>query len=265
MNRLRRTGFLTLILGLLGAAAVALRKGIEMIRQHAYDQAIEQANLERTRFLQRLDHELKNPLTAIQIALTNLEEVDDADKRREIRSSMRGQIVRINHLIGDLRKLAQLERVPIEEMPVDVRDMLDETAQMLRDGAEALNRRVVVDLHLHDGSLILGDRDLLQLALYNLIDNAFKFTSPGDQIILHARVESDELVIQIRDTGRGIQIEDQPHVWEDLYRGRDAHGIPGSGIGLAMVRGIIERHGGEAEIESEPGAGTTVTLRLPQT
>jgi two-component system OmpR family sensor kinase len=220
--------------------------------------------MERLRFLQRLDHELKNPLTAMQIALANLVETHDAQKRHEISQGMQGQILRIGHLISDLRKLAMLERGPIEKIPVNVSEMLHEVTLVIQDGLDIHTRHLTLDF---DDSLpmVMGDRDLLQLAVYNVLDNAVKFTQPQDTIELSAHADNDHLVIQIEDSGPGIPAEDLPHVCEDLYRSQQAHGIPGSGIGLAMVRGIIERHDGEVAIESWPGQGTLVTLTLPVT
>ncbi|GAB4520564.1 MAG: hypothetical protein OHK0046_31000 [Anaerolineae bacterium] len=231
------------------------------IRQRAYDQAWEEFSRERLRFLQRLDHELKNPLTAMQIALANLDATPDPEKRREIRAGMRGQILRVSHLISDLRKLATLERGTLERVSVDVGEMLNEVAMGFQDRADDYHFKLEFDAA--ELPPLTGDRDMLQLAVYNLLDNAIKFTQRGGFITLRAFVEDAHMVIQVEDTGRGIPPEDVPHVWEDLYRSNDVHGIPGSGIGLAMVRGIIERHTGDATITSQRGQGTTVTMRLP--
>lgn len=234
-----------------------------MIRRQAVEQAQTDTSEEKLRFLQRLDHELKNPLTAMQIALANLEEASDADKGREIRASLRGQVLRMSRLISDLRKLAALEKGQIEQLPVDVGDLLTEVMLAFREEIQSAARQFVLDFDPAALPMLTGDRDLLQLAVYNLIDNAAKFTEPGDVITLRAFSEDDHLVIAVNDTGRGIPQVDLPHVWEDLYRSQTVQGIPGSGVGLAMVKGIIEQHDGTAAIVSSPGAGTTVTLRLP--
>ncbi|MCA9893058.1 MAG: HAMP domain-containing histidine kinase [Anaerolineae bacterium] len=234
-----------------------------MIRAQAFEEAQEEASLEKVRFLQRLDHELKNPLAAMQIALANLEEAQDADKRSEIRSSMRSQLLRMSYLLGDLRKLASLGKGEIERVPVTVTDLLDDLELIFRDSDAFQQRRYVSDFDLDPSLILIGDRDLLQLAFHNVIDNALKFTKSGDKIGLTAYMDDEELVIEVRDTGRGIPPHDIPHVWEDLYRSSDVHGIPGSGVGLAMVKGIIEQHDGSVDIDSTYGAGTIVTLRLP--
>ncbi len=247
----------------LGGITVLIRRWTKMIHQRAYDGAWEEATSERVRFLQRLDHELKNPLTAMQVALANLEDTTEPEKRSEIRAGLRGQILRMSHLISDLRKLAVLEKGGIEQLPVNPGYMLNEAAMIMQDNEQMLNRRFVTDFHTDDLPTVTGDEDLLQLAIFNLLDNALKFTQDGDTITLRAYSEDSQLVIEVADTGRGIPSGDLPHVWEDLYRSADVQGIPGSGIGLAMVLGIVDRHGGTVDIESTLGDGTRVLLHLP--
>lgn len=244
------------------SGALALRKWLEMVRAEVRDEALRQAAEERSRFLQRLDHELKNPLTAIRIGLANLSETDDAAARQQIRANMQAQVLRLGHLVTDLRKLADLETGRLERGPVPLGEMLQEVVLSIQD--EGVERRLIFPTQYESLPSIMGDRDLLQLAVYNLLDNALKFTQPGDIIALRTTVRETDVVIEVRDTGRGIPANDQPHVWEELYRSREAHGIPGSGIGLAMVRAIIERHDGEVHLESTVGQGTVVTLTLPK-
>jgi len=234
-----------------------------MIRQQAYEKAQSEATMEKLRFLQRLDHELKNPLTAMQIALANLEEATDPDRRREIRSSMRGQLLRMSYLIGDLRKLAVLGKGELEHILVDVGDLLLETSQAFQDSQDVSQRQYITDFDQGTLPTIIGDRDMLQLAIYNLLDNAQKFTEAGDTIRLQATSEGDQLIIQVIDTGRGIPEDDLPHIWEDLYRSADVQGVPGSGVGLAMVKGIVEQHDGAIAASSIFRQGTTITLKIP--
>jgi two-component system OmpR family sensor kinase len=110
---------------------------------------------------------------------------------------------------------------------------------------------------------VFGDWDLLFLAVYNLLDNALKFTRPGDTVEVRAFEDGSSVVIEIADTGPGIVQEEVPRVWEELYRGQGAQGVPGSGLGLALVRAIVERHGGHTTLRSRVGQGTVVAIRLP--
>jgi two-component system OmpR family sensor kinase len=104
---------------------------------------------------------------------------------------------------------------------------------------------------------------LLFLLFHNLIDNALKFTQPGNTIELRAFEDGSKVVVEVADTGLGIPEKEVPLVWDELYRGEGARGIPGSGIGLALVRSIAERHNGEVFLRSRVGQGTVFSLRLP--
>jgi two-component system OmpR family sensor kinase len=108
-----------------------------------------------------------------------------------------------------------------------------------------------------------GDRDLLFLLFHNLLDNALKFTQPGNTIELRAFEDGSKVVVEVADTGPGIPEKEVPLVWEELYRGENARGVPGSGIGLALVRAIAERHYGQVSLRSRVGQGTVFTLHLP--
>jgi two-component system OmpR family sensor kinase len=111
--------------------------------------------------------------------------------------------------------------------------------------------------------MVLGDNDLLYLAVRNVLNNALKYTRPGDSIQVRAFEDSDWVIVEIAETGPGIPEDEQQHVWEELFRGKMARAVPGSGLGLTMVKTIIERHGGQAVLRSRLNQGTVVTLRLP--
>lgn len=239
-----------------------IRKWAMMNQRRAHESAQAEFALEKLRFLQRLDHELKNPLTAMQIALANLDDTDSG-KREEIKASMHSQLLRMSYLIRDLRKLAVLGKGEIEYIPVDTGDLLMETIEAFRDNQDVEQRQFNIDFDLQKLPTLIGDRDLLQLAIYNVLDNARKFTNPGDSIRMRALTENEAFIVQVIDSGRGIPVSDLPHIWEDLYRSKDVQGIPGSGVGLAMVKGIIEQHDGSVAVTSILGQGTTVTLKIP--
>ena len=100
-------------------------------------------------------------------------------------------------------------------------------------------------------------------ALHNLVDNACKFSGPQATIELRAFEDGSNVVVEVADTGPGIDPDEIPHLGEELYRGRSARGIEGSGLGLALVQAIVDRHRGTLTIRSRPGQGTVVALRLP--
>jgi two-component system, OmpR family, sensor kinase len=223
------------------------------------------ANDERRRFLRRLDHELKNPLTAIRAGLANISEGTSGPARQEAIGSVEAQALRLSRLAADLRKLAELETRPVERVPVDMASMLEEAFALALNSPGADERRMALALPHAPWPLpkISGDQDLLFLAVHNLLDNAIKFTRPGDTVEVRAFEDSANVVVEIADTGPGISGEDMPHVWEELYRGEGARGIPGSGLGLALVRAITDRHNGQVSLRSRAGQGTVFTMRLP--
>jgi two-component system OmpR family sensor kinase len=216
---------------------------------------------ERRQFLQRLDHELKNPLTAIQAGLVNLEE----DRNESAIESIKAQTQRLSRLVADLRKLAELETRPIERVPVNLAAILQESVAIVEEEPEAVDRSIALNLPQAPWPLpeVQGDEDLLMLALLNLLGNAIKFSGPGARIEVRAFEDGEMVIVEIADTGPGIPEAEVPFVWQELYRGRGARGVPGSGLGLALVRAITERHGGQVTIRSRIRQGTVVTMKLP--
>jgi two-component system OmpR family sensor kinase len=219
---------------------------------------------ELQRFLRRLDHELKNPLTAIRFALANLAATDLDPSQQDSIRSIETQTLRIGQLMADLRKLTDLGRVSIELAPVEIMPLLHEVSTLINEKPITRGRSVQLQIpqELEDVR-VSGDRYLLLLAIYNCLDNALKFSSADDKVAVRLVQANDTLTIEITDEGPGIRPEDRAHVWEELYRGHGVQHIPGSGLGLAMVKAIIERHGGTVKLKSQVGEGTTVSLLLP--
>lgn len=220
---------------------------------------------DRRQFLRRLDHELKNPLTAIQVGLANVASASLPTGQESALESVLSQVLRLSRLSADLRKLAELETRPLERTVVDMTELLGEVVEITRERPQASERELTLTVPQAPWPLptIDGDPDLLFLAVHNLLTNAVKFTQPGDRIEVRAVEDSDAIVVEVADTGPGIPEDETPHVWEELYRGQGARGIPGSGLGLALVRAIAERHGGQVGLRSREGQGTVFTIRLP--
>ncbi|MGH3226004.1 MAG: sensor histidine kinase [Streptosporangiaceae bacterium] len=293
-------GLLAGLAGLLAAgvvAAVTLARrrtaaAVDAASEAALRQAADEAASERLRFLMRLDHELKNPLTAIRAGLANIEQagpmmgavvpamaevggvagtvgtvgaVGTAAVPVMALASVSAQADRITRLVGDLRKLADLEIQEIEEAPVDLADLLREVAEAAEEipGASQRSIRVSVPQAPWPLPLIDGDRDLLFIAVQNLVANAVKFSAPGDTVEIRASEDDDALLLEVADTGTGIPADEIGQVWQELARGRAARSLPGTGIGLALVRVIVVRHGGQVAIRSRDGQGTVVSIRLP--
>ena len=214
------------------------------------------------RFLARLDHELKNPITAIRAALETENEHSPA------LAIASGQADRLATLIGALRSLAALEVSEIERVPVDlaavVRDEVDAFGVDLV--ARGLERTINVQLPTAPWPLptVLGDADLLAVAVRNLLVNAAKYSDQGARIEVRGAEDAGIVVIEVADTGWGITAEDLPQVWDELWRSSDARKVEGSGLGLSLVRVVAEQHGGGVSIRSIAGSGTSVRLQLPE-
>ena len=225
----------------------------------------EQASQDRRRFLYRLDHELKNPLTAIQAGLSNLSDETLGEYLSNEVTAVKAQVLRISRLVVDLRKLATLETTPLERVTVNMAELLSDVVGVFENETGSLERKLVLILPSAPRPLpnVKGDPDLLLLAIHNLVDNAVKFTSPGDTIEVRASENGKVIVIEVADTGPGIPDKEVGLVWEELYRSEQARGVPGSGLGLALVRAIIEKHDGNVGLRSIPGQGSVFSVRLP--
>lgn len=233
--------------------------------QNLVEFAHEEFSKDRRRFLQRLDHELKNPLTAVLAGLANLPLIDEPDEQTETLESVGNQVNRIRQLVSELRKLADLETRPLDFIEVDLTRLLEEAFQLAGDHKAASHRELTLSIPHAPWPLpsIAGDPDLLALAFHNLLINALKFTKEEDTIELRAFEDGNQVVIEVADTGPGIPENEITYIWEELYRGEAARGIPGSGLGLALVKAIISRHRGEISLRSRTGEGTVFTVRLP--
>ncbi|MEZ4727348.1 MAG: HAMP domain-containing sensor histidine kinase [Caldilineaceae bacterium] len=248
----------------MGATILWEWRGRQVRRQTVQQQ---QAHLlqERRAFVQRLDHELKNPLTAMRAAIANLRSTEQTLEARATLDSLEEQTIRLSRLIADLRKLSELETRPLDRSPVELGRLLQEVVDLIAEQPELQERRFTVNIPQAPWPLptIQGDWDLLFLAIYNLLDNAVKFTVKGDAIEVRAREEGQSVQIEVADTGPGIDPAEQSYIWEELYRGQATRHISGSGLGLALVRTIIERHNGAVTLNSRVGQGTVVAVRLP--
>jgi two-component system, OmpR family, sensor kinase len=245
-----------------GVSQAAWRQAWRRHEEHLDQIGQEQADLHR-RFIRRLDHELKNRLTAIRAALINFPpESNDTAVR-----GMRTEVDRLVVLSTDLRKLSDLETRPIEQEIVDLAQLLTELVDLAQQRPEAASHQLNLTLPHVPWPLppISGDRDLLFLALHNLLDNSFKFCRPGDAIEIRAFEDGPSVAVEVADNGPGIDPEDLPHVGEELFRGRTTQTVEGSGLGLALVQTIVERHAGTMKIRSRLGQGTVVALRFPVT
>ena len=260
-------GTVALILGVTVALVMLALWWRERSQRAAMESALDavrvEAATEHRRFLRRLDHELKNPLTAIRVALANLAE--GQERSPLLLESVERETLRIGRLAADLRKLADVEVGVLEQVQVDLAELLREVVAAVEELGEAHGRMLRLVLPAAPWPLpsVQGDPDLLFLAVHNLLINALKFSSNGDMVEVRAHEQGNHVLIEVADTGCGISSEEAPHIWDELYRGQGARGTPGSGLGLALVRAIVERHHGQVEMRSRVGQGSVFTVQLP--
>ncbi|TYP87603.1 sensor histidine kinase [Blastococcus xanthinilyticus] len=258
-----------LALGIAGSVLAATGVAVLWLR-HRYRarvgaQAAAAAAADRRLLLSRLDHELKNPLTAMRAAVANAGSAAPGPDQHAALGSIQEQLLRLSRLTADLRKIAEVQTGRIDSRPVDVSALLTEAVEVVGEQPDAADREIRLDLPRAPWPLppVHGDWDLLSLAVVNLVDNAVKYTPPGGTVEVRARETAGSVLVEVADTGAGIDAADLPHIWEELYRSPRARRIPGSGLGLPLVRAVVERHGGTTAAESRLGAGTVVRFRLP--
>lgn len=241
-----------LVLWVAGAERGRLEERIALASSRQADTA------RHRRFIARLDHELKNPVQGIEVALAD----EPSDRQRE---SIAAQSRRLARLVGDLRKVGEVEQTTLERSAVDLVDLVADAVAGAHDLHAASDRHFVMTFPSAPRPLppVMADGDLLFVALSNLLANAVKFSAPGDTIEVRGRETQGWATIEVADTGRGIADQDRDVVWEELGRGHDAHDVDGSGLGLPLVRAIVARHDGRCEIESQLGTGSTVRIWLP--
>lgn len=232
----------------------------------ARQEAQQEAWARHQQFLRRLDHELKNPLTAVRAAVADLSQAAPQERQARV-EVVDAQARRMGRLVTDLRKLADLETAALSLEDVDIAETVQDAVQAVSEegAAHGGTPRIRLDLPQVPWPLshVRGDGDLLYSALYNVISNAAKYTGPGGTVEVRGREESGTVTIEVADSGIGVPQADLPAVWSELARAGNARGLPGSGLGLALVAMIVRRHGGSVRMASREGVGTRVWLRLP--
>jgi two-component system sensor histidine kinase BaeS len=226
---------------------------------------------DRTRrlLLADISHELMTPLTAIrgyQEKLSTDPEISRSTVRRRYVAIIGEEALRVERIVGDLLDLARLESRG------DVLNIQDVSVEGLfgrvgaRHEAEATDRRVRLSTTIErSAEIVRGDQFRLEQALQNLVANALRHVPEGGAVELNAVLSGREVVITVRDTGTGIAAEHLPFIFDRFYKvdASRVAGAEGSGLGLSIVKAIIEQHGGSIVVTSQPAGGTMFTLRLP--
>jgi two-component system sensor histidine kinase BaeS len=230
---------------------------------------LEASDRARRQLLADVSHELTTPLTAIRgyvetLAMPDLP-LDDAAKLRYL-AIISDETMRLEHIVGDLLDLAKLEAggVTLRIQNVTVADLFGRVVS--RHERPCQDRQVTLATTVEAGAeVVRADPDRLEQALQNLAANALRHSTPGGRIDLVARRSGDSIALAVRDTGTGIPAGHLPFIFDRFYKveASRTNDTAGSGLGLSIVKAIIERHGGTVTAASNPGVETVFEIRLP--
>jgi signal transduction histidine kinase len=227
--------------------------------------------LERMRdaFVATVSHELRTPLTSISGFIEMLQEEEHGlgETGRMYLDIIRRSTERLHQLVEDLLLVAQIEarRIDLRHEPIDLIALVQRQVESVRPWAS--EKHVQMEIDVDEVPTILGDERRIGQVLDNLLSNAVKFSREGGSVRVEVRRTAGITRIVVSDTGIGIPVDEQGHVFSRFYRAKAASelAVPGTGLGLAITRALVDQHGGSIDLESREGEGTRVTVTLPAT
>lgn len=218
----------------------------------------------KTDFISNVSHEMKTPIAVIKnsaqmLQLGTLPEEEKAEYAKNIDSAAG----RLSNLITNILKLNKLEnqRLVPEVKPYDVCRQLCECALSFENLWE--KKEIELEMDIEDMAIIEADKSLLELVWNNLFSNAIKFTEPGGHIMVRQISNEEYVKVSVSDTGCGMSQESMKHILDKFYQGDSSHSTEGNGLGLALVKRVLELMDGEIQIASRVGEGSTFTVILP--
>lgn len=225
----------------------------------------------KSTFVSMVAHELKSPLAAaegwLNLILSGSVETEPDEERHMIeRSALRLRTLRT--LISELLSITAIEtgNFYLHRRPVDVAEIVRNSVESEREKAEAKGIELQLSVETAKaGETALADRDALSLVFSNLIDNAVKYTNERGRVSVAVSYNGSYVRVSVEDTGLGIAEQELDKIFEEFYRSRNEHtaSIPGTGLGLSLVKRLVEMHQGHIEVKSALGTGTTFTVNLP--
>ncbi|KTE92446.1 hypothetical protein AT727_19015 [Desulfitobacterium hafniense] len=223
----------------------------------------------RRNFVANVSHELRSPLTSIQGYIDALLQGKGKDKQEEKNylQIVQKETHRLSRLVNDLLEISRFDSQTalfnMDDFPL--RSIIDRAMKSLRLQTAAKDLIITTNLP-SDLTLCYGDEDRIEQVIYNLLDNAIRYSSDGGEILISAIPYDNDILVEITDFGQGIPSEDIPFIWDRFYRVDKARSRNegGTGLGLAIVKEIIDRHGGQVMVESTPGEGSNFGFTLKQ-
>jgi signal transduction histidine kinase len=252
--------------------AIELMRSQRVLAQQASMLEEQLAQEQRLALLQRnfvsmASHEFRTPLTIIDGHAQRLIKLKDrmpTDEINERARKVRGAVLRITHLIDNLLNTSRLfdggAGLYFRSEEINVATLLHEVSQLHREiapGSQIVERFGTVPLRM------MGDPKLLFQVFSNLVSNAIKYSPSGGRIEINAGIETEQVVVAIEDHGIGIPAKDLDQLFERYHRGSNVSGIVGTGVGLYLVKMVVDLHGGSVAVTSKEGEGTRFTVRLP--
>ena len=261
-----RTNFL-LNLSLTVALAVVLLGGITFMLRTASREV--RLSRMKSEFVSNVSHELRTPLASIRVfgEFLRLGRVQDADKSRRYGEYIENESRRLTQLINNILDFSKIEsgakRYELE--PTDLDEIVRESIQTWAVGLKHRGVQLRYEPPAAAISEVVADGEAIRQALANLVDNAVKYSGDGKEIVVSLRRDQDRLDLSVRDVGIGISRSEQQKIFERFHRVGTGlvHDVNGSGLGLSIVQHIVLAHGGEILVDSEPGRGSTFSIRLP--
>jgi signal transduction histidine kinase len=226
---------------------------------------LDRAFQQQRQFTADASHELRTPLAMVmsQIDIA-LERTRSAEQYQQTLRSMREDVADLSRLVSELLMLARAEagQEPLARERIEMTELISGVLASMQPLACARGVQLVVS---DNGAVPLeGDESRLMQLVINLVDNGIKYTPPGGLVTVTARQEPGLAIVEVSDTGPGIQLEDQQRIFERFFRVDSARSRgAGAGLGLAISRWIAEAHGGDIRVECGPTGGTTFSVRLP--
>lgn len=237
-------------------------------RKHAEEDrvnlAIEQRKVDiLANFIRNVAHEFRNPLMVINTRLYRLKKPIDAPTYQQQLTNISEQVDYINNLVNDMFLMTMLDAgLDFKSLPVTVNTLLQNVVTEHQAAAQKQDVALVLDI-IDTPLTIRGDGPKLHQAFTNVVENALQNTSSGGRVLLAMGCTTDQLVIEVRDTGQGIPAEHLHHIFERFYRVDDARTERRAGLGLTITQKIITLHNGTIQVTSQPDKGTTVQITLP--
>lgn len=224
------------------------------------------ARKSRSEFVAHIAHELKTPLNVLSLYSEGLLDQGDSEEfRTEAVNVISDEVQRLSMLINNLLRLTRFEMnaMEIERTPIKLLDLLDDTFETVKRSADTKSLNYIKQLP-KSMSTVHADKELLRIAITNLLTNAIKYSDEGDSITLSAHETDDDITIEVADTGIGIDEQEQALVFDKHFRSESeaARARPGHGLGLPLVKEIVESHHGRCLLESEVGTGSRFTIQF---